>query len=303
MNRKFFAGIFAILLLPLSTGLACEHMPAMEGFLEFRGGFNQTCTEPGREDSAYCPECGALVREGNEIPPSGHVWSITAEPGTQTECLRCHAAITVPGTSVPKADAPSPAPAPTSTPSPTPTSSPTLTPSPAPTPAPTLTPSPTPTPTPTPTPSPTPTPAEYFAADTDIPPASETATAAPDQAAFFTPAPEKRATPDSDIPEKTAKPKKTPLPDPVSPAPTNNHSSGNTDNTPAPDGTGSRNPAGSDSDGLVLTPGFSELYPYRRVRMHPEPGIYAPAAGILIWPLPEGTNGDSPFAQMLRNRR
>lgn len=29
---------------------------------------------------------------------------------------------------------------------------------------------------------------------------------------------------------------------------------------------------------------FSENYPFRRVRMNPDPGIRAPAAGILIWP-------------------
>lgn len=39
---------------------------------------------------------------------------------------------------------------------------------------------------------------------------------------------------------------------------------------------------------------FSTLYPYRRVKMHPEPGIRAEAAGILLWPA-----AVSPFQNML----
>ena len=46
--------------------------------------------------------------------------------------------------------------------------------------------------------------------------------------------------------------------------------------------------------GVVEDEPFSTRYPYRRVRMNPEEGIRAPAAGTLIWPMPK-----SPFQQML----
>ena len=39
---------------------------------------------------------------------------------------------------------------------------------------------------------------------------------------------------------------------------------------------------------------FSDLYPYRRVKMNPEPGLRAEAAGILLWPA-----AGSPLQQML----
>ena len=39
---------------------------------------------------------------------------------------------------------------------------------------------------------------------------------------------------------------------------------------------------------------FSEKYPFRRVKMNPEPGIRAKAAGTLIWP-----KATSPLQQLL----
>ena len=49
----------------------------------------------------------------------------------------------------------------------------------------------------------------------------------------------------------------------------------------------------------ATTPGarerFSKRYPWRRVRMTPQPGIQAPAAGVLVWPVPA-----SPFQQLLK---
>ncbi len=49
----------------------------------------------------------------------------------------------------------------------------------------------------------------------------------------------------------------------------------------------------SGAEGQTREP-FSSLYPYRRVRMQPEEGIRAEAAGILIWPVPS-----SPFQRLL----
>lgn len=45
-------------------------------------------------------------------------------------------------------------------------------------------------------------------------------------------------------------------------------------------------PGGTRKSGWVP---FSEKYPFRRVRMNPEPGIRAEPAGKLIWPRPEST--------------
>ena len=50
--------------------------------------------------------------------------------------------------------------------------------------------------------------------------------------------------------------------------------------------------ANRDGEGRKWEP-FSRQYPYRRVRMQPEEGIYAEAAGILIWPVPA-----SPFRKL-----
>jgi hypothetical protein len=43
-------------------------------------------------------------------------------------------------------------------------------------------------------------------------------------------------------------------------------------------------PAGSRDEKQPERERFSKEYPFRRVRMNPEPGIRAPAAGELIWP-------------------
>ena len=46
-------------------------------------------------------------------------------------------------------------------------------------------------------------------------------------------------------------------------------------------------------------PVFSWLYPYRRIMMHPEDGLMdAPAAGFMIWPVPEVPYG-SPLQSVL----
>lgn len=302
MKRKIITGISVLLLLPLSSALACEHMPAMEAFLEYRGHISQTCTEPGKEDSAYCPECGALIREGAEIPPSGHTWSITAKPGTQTECLRCHTAITVPGTPVPEAGEAGSVSEPVR---------------PADTPAPSPTPAPIQEPTPVPTPEPeahSPAPVEYFppeteksdphqgASQTDAPPSPVPAGPSdPHQnsaVVYFTPVPERKDSADpsvTDAPKGTDSSRITPIPDPVSTPKKTKAPTGETPK-PATGNTGNRS-----SGAAAPLPGFSSQYPYRRIRMQPEADIFAPAAGILVWPLPEGAEGDSPLAQMIRN--
>ena len=64
------------------------------------------------------------------------------------------------------------------------------------------------------------------------------------------------------------------------------------DDTPASSGGSSGGAAAGKSDRDIV----SENYPYRRVLMHPEPGIRAEAAGTLLWPLPS-----SPFQQLLNN--
>ena len=64
------------------------------------------------------------------------------------------------------------------------------------------------------------------------------------------------------------------------------------DDTPAASGGSSGGAAAGKSDRDIV----SENYPYRRVLMHPEPGIRAEAAGTLLWPLPS-----SPFQQLLNN--
>ena len=56
---------------------------------------------------------------------------------------------------------------------------------------------------------------------------------------------------------------------------------------------GSGGHKGDDNPGPVRQR-FSTRYPWRRVRMTPQEGIKAPAAGILVWPAPA-----SPFQQML----
>ena len=42
----------------------------------------------------------------------------------------------------------------------------------------------------------------------------------------------------------------------------------------------------SGGSGAYVRKRFSKDFPYRRVKMNPEPGIRAEAAGILIWPVP-----------------
>lgn len=54
-------------------------------------------------------------------------------------------------------------------------------------------------------------------------------------------------------------------------------------------------PAGSTSGKKSGREHFSKDYPFRRVRMNPEPGICAPAAGELIWP-----KASTPMQKMLR---
>ena len=57
--------------------------------------------------------------------------------------------------------------------------------------------------------------------------------------------------------------------------------------TPRPETTA--RPANHNSNSGRKTPKrerFSKKYPYRRVRMHPQEGIWAEAAGELVWPLP-----------------
>ena len=88
-------------------------------------------------------------------------------------------------------------------------------------------------------------------------------------------------------PKKTAKPKATATPK-VTVAPKA---------TDKPKKTGSAGKpvqaaANKNGEGRKWVP-FSRQYPYRRVRMQPEEGIYAEAAGILIWPVPA-----SPFRKL-----
>ena len=81
-------------------------------------------------------------------------------------------------------------------------------------------------------------------------------------------------------PKPTATPKPTSKPKPTAKA--------KTETTPKPvKATGvTAKPAGAKAEktGIQKRKPFSHQYPYRRVRMYPEEGIYAEAAGTLIWP-------------------
>ena len=116
--------------------------------------------------------------------------------------------------------------------------------------------------------------------------------------------PEKPAEPEQPVRPKptasskpTAKPKKTAAPKPTA----GPKATAKPKTTARPKTAGSRGKAaqtagenGQDAgtEGRKWEP-FSKQYPYRRVRMHPEEGIYAKAAGTLIWPVPA-----SPFQRL-----
>ena len=55
---------------------------------------------------------------------------------------------------------------------------------------------------------------------------------------------------------------------------------------------GSASAAADSSGGRDLSrwPVFSSRFPWRRLRMAPSPDLYAPAAGVLVWPLPAGSS-------------
>ena len=116
--------------------------------------------------------------------------------------------------------------------------------------------------------------------------------------------PEKPAEPEQPVRPKptasskpTAKPKKTAAPKPTA----GPKATAKPKTTARPKTAGSRGKAGQTAGGNGKDAGtegkkwepFSKQYPYRRVRMYPEEGIYAKAAGTLIWPVPA-----SPFQKL-----
>ena len=251
--------LILLLVLSLLPGFALaghDHVDIDGADTNLSGYRAATETEDGYTGDEVCSVCGAVIERGSVIPALGK-----QRPKAQEN---------------PPDPTKAPAPDPTRAPTPVPTAVPTPVPTAVPTAAPVAagnsgdthgSPDGTPVPTRVPTPEPT-------AAPTSVPAPAASSGGSGSSAAVPTSQPEPPVVSGS------------------------SGSSGNSGNASAASASSSRSSSGrsssaaAQSGGRDLTrwPIFSARFPWRRLRMNPLPDLYAPAAGELVWPLPESSS-------------
>jgi len=254
----------------VSSGLACEHIDSGEGYIMWNSYVSPTETSDGSTGPGTCSVCGAVVQAASSIP----------KLATQRQVSN-----------------PEPPPPPTDPPAPV-----------------------TDPPAPPPADPPAQQPADPPAQQPNDPPAQQpvqqaTDLPAPVQAPASTPAPTQVPTA---VPAPASIPATTPVPGPVQPAGENNGGGITSQATPQPnlaevnapqDGGnnsasreassgGGENSGGPGPQSRQTStgrrqgrfPDFSTRFPWRRLRMTPQPGIEVRIAGDLVWPLPESSS-------------
>ena len=282
-DKKWICPVLTLMLtlFAFSIALACEHIDSGEGYVMWNSYVAPTETSDGSTGPGTCSVCGAVV-EGPSVIPKLATQRQVSDPEPPP-----------PPTDPPVTDPP--APPPTDPPAPPPTD--------PPAPPPTDPPAPPPTDPPAPPPADPPVQQASPATDPPAPVSAPAATPVPTQVPTAVPAPASTPVPTS-------------VPTPVQPAGGNSGGGESSQATPQPDlaqvnpprqeeannsgsqdapaggsggagGQGQQRPGSGNRNGYPI---FSSRFPWRRLRMTPQPGIEVRIAGNPVWPRTEAAS-------------